>query len=224
MATRPPIFALRDERTVRSVAALCGIAGPVALTIYFVAPALSGWPYAGASAVQLTRFALEHQTLFYAGAWFQVTGTLLCVAFYLALLQLVGATTRLPGLLVIVAGTTLLGLVLVEAALLVAVPTAAATGDTSTVVTAFDLSNGVFVRVFPLAPASVSYLALGAVLLGSGLLHRWFAWAAIGLGIAFELAGLIAVISAVGLVLTIVLSVGQELWIVAAAVALWRQK
>jgi hypothetical protein len=146
------------------------------------------------------------------------------VTFFLAIVHLAGATTRLAGLLLIVASTALLALVLVEAALLVAVPMAAAAGDKATVVTTFDLSNGVFVRVFPLAPSSISYMALGVVILGSRLLHPWLGYAAIGLGVAFELAGVIAVVSSAGLILVIVLAAGQELWIVAAAIALWRSR
>ncbi len=72
---------------------------------------------------------------------------------------------------------------------------AAASGDTATVVTTFDLSHGVFVHVFPLAPASVCYVALGAVNLGSGLLRCRFGDVAIGLGLALELAGPAAVLS-----------------------------
>ena len=222
IATRRFASDATTQWKLRTLGAACGIVGPVFLAIYFAAPAFSNWPYAGATAGQLTSYALGHPSLFYAGAWFQVTGTLLCVIFFLAILQLAGSTTRLPGLLVVVASTTLLGLVLVEAALLVAVPMAAGSGDTATVATTFDLSNGVFVRVFPLAPASISYIALGAVILGSGVLHRWFGFAALGLGIAFEVAGTIAVLSSAGLILTIVLSAGQELWIAAAAIALWR--
>lgn len=217
-------FEESNEGALRFLAVFCGIAGPIALTVYFAAPAFSQWPYAGASAAQITTYALGHPSLFYAGACFQVTGTLLCVVFFLAILQIAGATMRLPGLLVIVAATSLLGLVLVEAALLVAVPAAAAAGDTATAVTTFDLSNGPFVRVFPLAPASVTYIALGAVLLGSRLLQPWFGFASIGLGIAFELAGMIAVFSSTGLIVTIVLSAAQELWIVTAAIALWRSR
>jgi hypothetical protein len=43
--------------------------------------------------------------------------------------------------------------VVIEAALLEAVPMAAANGDQAIVATAFALSNGVFARIFPLAPA-----------------------------------------------------------------------
>jgi hypothetical protein len=211
------------DRTLRKVAGLCGVAGPIALTVYFAAPALTNWPYAGASAAHLTAYANSHQTLFFAGAWFQATGTLLSIIFFLAIVELAGAATRLPGLVVIVASAALLGLVLVEAALLMEVPLAAANGDAATVVTTFDLSNGVFARVFPMAPASAVYVGLGAVILGSHVLHRWFGYVAVGLGLAFELTGIIALFTLVGLILVIVLSVVQELWIIAAAVALWRR-
>jgi hypothetical protein len=150
----------------------------------------------------------------------QATGTLLSIVFFLAIVQLARAASQLSGLLVIVASTALLSLVLVEGAFMVAVPQAAMAGDTSTVVTTFALSNGVFVRVFPLAPASASYLALSAVILGSRVLHRTFGYLAAAIGLAFAVAGLVAIFSTLGLVLTIVLSVVQELWIVAAAIAL----
>ena len=59
-------FKLTAGRTLRRLAAFCGIAGPVALTVYFAAPAFLSWPYSRASADQLTSYALSHHTLFYA--------------------------------------------------------------------------------------------------------------------------------------------------------------
>ena len=115
---------------------------------------------------------------------------------------------------------------LIEGAFLMAVPQAAISGDAATVATAFALSNGVFVRVFPLAPASASFVGLGAVIMGSGVLHRWFGYVAVGIGAAFELAGIIALVSGIAVIAVIVLSVGEEVWILAAAIALglpvWR--
>jgi hypothetical protein len=220
-----PLVAPRDakrmtERRIVTLAAFCGIAGPLALTLYFAAPALTGWPYGGAPADQLLAYGKSHQTLFYAGAWLQATGTLLSIIFFLALVQLAGAMSRLSGLVVVVSSAALLSLVLVEAAFLVAVPQAAGAGDSATVATTFDLSNGVFVRVFPLAPASASYLALGAVILGSKVLPRAFGYLAVAIGVAFVAAGLVAIFSTIGVIVTIALSVGQELWIVAAAIQL----
>src|SRR4029077_18364463 len=109
--------------------AACGIAGPLALTVYFAAPASLGCPYAGAPATDLAAYASSHATLFYAGAWFQSVGTLLSVVFFVGLVALSGSTARLSGLMTVVAPPSLLAVVLIEAAFLVAVPAAAAAGD-----------------------------------------------------------------------------------------------
>jgi hypothetical protein len=204
---------------MRRAAAASGILGPIFLVIYFAAPAVTGWPYSGASPERLISYATAHAWLFYAGAWFQVTGTLLSLAFYLALLHAPGARAGFWGSFLLLTGGSLLAVVLVEAAFLVAVPIAASAGDKATVATSFALSNGVFVRVFPLAPASGTFIALGAILFERPVLPPVFAAAAIGLGAAFELAGLLAIVSSIGLFALIGLSVIQTLWTVAAAVA-----
>jgi hypothetical protein len=59
---------LTTERSLRLLAVVWGVAGPVALTVYFAAPAFTNWPYAGASPTQLTSYAVGHQSLFFAGA------------------------------------------------------------------------------------------------------------------------------------------------------------
>jgi hypothetical protein len=211
-----------STRFLTRLTALCGVVGTAALTAYFVAPAFLGWPYAGASPAKLTTYALDHQSLFYAGAWLQTTGTVLCVVFFLSLVWLAGAVNRLPGMLVIVAATSLLSIVLIESALMVAVPMAASAGDPTTVATTFALSNGVFLRVYPLAPSSVTYLALGLMVLTSGVLRRFYGYAALGVGAAFELAGVVSILSSAALIVIAVLAAGQVLWILAAAVGLWR--
>jgi hypothetical protein len=70
------------DAALRRWGAVCGIAGTLALTFYFAAPAFANWPYAGASAEELIRYADSHQSLFYAGAWFQATGAALSVLFF----------------------------------------------------------------------------------------------------------------------------------------------
>lgn len=204
------------------LAAATGIAGPVLLAVYFLLPAFTNWPFAGGTPATLSAYALDHEALFYAGAWFQGTGTLLSVVFFLSLLALAGAANRLSGLVLIIGAATLLAVVLVEGAFLVAVPVAAAAHDASTVATAFAMSNGAFVRVFPMAPASATYLALGFVLLGSNVLARPLAYAAIAIGAAFELGGMVAIFSGVAAVALAVLAPVQALWLVAAAINLWR--
>lgn len=202
----------------------CGVAGPLALTVYFAAPAFLGWPYAGAPAADLAAYASAHDTLFYAGAWFQSVGTVLSVVFFVGLVALAASTTRISGLMTVVAATSLLAVVLVEAAFLVAVPAAAAAGDLATVATTFALSNGTFARVFAMGPAPATYIALGLMLGGTRLLPSRFSGSAFVIGALFAAAGVIAIFATAGVVLTIVLSVAQELWIVAAAIALLRSR
>ena len=212
---------LQSKSAIR-LTATSGVAGTLALIAYFAAPALLGWPFAGASPARLSAYALDHQALFYAGAWLQCTGTLLSVIFFVGLVRMTGAAGGLPATLVIVAAASLLSIVLVESAFMVAVPMAASAGDTATVATSFALSNGVFVRVFPLAPSSATYAALGWALLSGGPLHGGFGYAAITIGAAFELGGIVAIFSSPALVFLALLAAGQALWIAASAVALWR--
>jgi hypothetical protein len=208
------------DRSLSKIGMVCGIIGPLLLTFYFATPAFVSWPSAGAPTEQLVRFAKTHEVLFYLGAWLQCTGALLSVVFFLVLVQLAGAQRHLAGLITIVAVALLLTVVVVEAAMLVAVPFGAANDDTATVATTFALSNGVFVRVFPLAPAPAVFAGVAAVLLRSRVLARGFAWTAFTVAGLFELAGIAAMFSTAGLILAIVMSIAQELWIIAAAVGL----
>jgi uncharacterized membrane protein YuzA (DUF378 family) len=212
---------LPDER-LRRLGAAAGIAGPLLLAIYFTAPAVTNWPYAGASPDVLIRYARDHQLLFFAGGWLQGTGSLLSVIFLLTLLQLSGARHQIAGALTIVGCGVLLALVVVEAALLEAVPIAARAGDSATVATTFALSNGVFARIFPLAPAPLVFVGIGLALTSSDLLPRLFGQSALVIAALFEIAGLAAVFSIVGLILAIVMSIVEALWLLGAAVALAR--
>lgn len=212
---------LHSKSAIRLTAA-SGLVGTVALTAYFLAPAVLGWPFAGASPAQLSLYALDHQALFYGGAWLQSSGTLLAVVFFLALVRMTGAAGSLAATVVTVTAASLLSVVLVESAFMIAVPMAASASDTAAVATAFALSNGVFVRVFPLAPSSATYIALGLALVSRGPLHEGFGYAAIAIGAVFELGGIVAIFWSPALVLLGVLAAGQGLWVAAASVALWR--
>jgi hypothetical protein len=78
----------------------------------------------------------------------QVSGALLSIVFFLVLLQLSGARSTLAGSATVTGCALLLSVVVIEAALLEAVPVAAANGDQATVANAFALSCGVLARVF----------------------------------------------------------------------------
>ncbi len=198
--------------------AAAGMLGTLLLAAYFGAPAVSGWPNAGGPASQIAAYATSHTALFFAGAWLQVTGTLLAVVMFLSIVAAAKAVGSTPGLVAIVAAAVLLATVVIDAAFLVAVPVAAQNGDLGMVSTMFTLSNGVFLRVFAMGPAATLLVALGLVIVRTRVLAPWVGLTAIGLGSAFELAAIAAIFSPAGVVLAVVLSVVQAAWILAAAV------
>ena len=223
----PPLAQAADPgqpgRQLRILAVMAGIAGPVLLAAYFITPALASWPYAAESPGKLTAYATAHRLLFYAGGWLQATGALLSIVFFLVLLQLSGARDTLAGSATLTGCAVLLSVVVVEAALLEAVPIAAANGDRATVATAFALSNGVFARIFPLAPAPLVFAGIGFALSGTSILPPVFARTAVVISGLFLIAGLAAVFATAGLILAIVMSGVEAVWILAAAIVFaWR--
>lgn len=211
--------AVHDER-LRRIGATAGLIGPLLLAVYFATPALVGWPSTDVGPEELMRFAVVHSRLFYLGGWLQVTGALASALFFLVLVRLARAHAEIDGLATVVGVALLLAVVCVEAALLEAVPPAAMAQDASTTATAFALSNGVFARIFPLAPAPLVFAGIGAILLRRGVLPRFFGHAAIAVAATFLLAGLLAIVGTPGLILAVAMSIVQALWIAAAALAL----
>lgn len=209
-----------SDVALRRLGVTGGLLGPALLTIYFAAPAFTGWPYSGAAPHTLVAYARSHDLLFYAGGWLQVTGAALSVVLFLVLLQFSRARNEFAGLLTVVGAALLLSVVTIEAAFLEEVAVAAKAGDASTVATTFALSNGVFVRIFPLAPAPLLFVGVGLVLWNGDVLHPWYARTAVAVAILFEVAGVAAIFGSVGLIFAIVMSVLQEVWIVAAAIGL----
>lgn len=209
-------------RRLRVLGALAGITGPVLLAAYFITPALTGWPNAAESPGKLTAYATAHRLLFYLGGWLQATGALLSIVFFLVLLQLSGARGTLAGSATVTGCALLLSVVAIEAAMLEAVPIAAANADQATVATGFALSNGVFTRIYPLAPAPLVFAGIGFALSRTGILPRVFARTAVLIAGLFLIAGLAAVFGTAGLILATVMSVMEAVWILAAAIAFAR--
>jgi hypothetical protein len=89
-------------------------------------------------------------------------------------------------------------------------------------VMAFALSNGVFVRVFPMAPSSATYISVGFLVLGSSVVARSLGFAALAIGAAFEVGGVVAIFTGAAVIVIGVLAAAQSIWVVAAAVCLWR--
>jgi hypothetical protein len=198
---------------------LAGITGPVLLVAYFVIPAFISWPSAGESPGKVAAYASAHQVLFYLGGWLQATGALLSVVFLLVLLQRSGARRTLSGAATLTGCAVLLSVVAVEAAMLEAVPIAAANGDQATVATGFEFASGVFVRIYPLIPAPLVFAGIGFALYRTSILPRVFARSAVLIAGLFLIAGLAAVFGTAGLIFATVMSAAEALWIPAAAIA-----
>ena len=220
----PPLAPAGDSsqpgRRLRILGALAGIAGPVLLVAYFITPAFISWPSAGESPGKLAAYATAHQLLFYLGGWLQATGALLSVVFLLILLQLSGARRTLAGSATLIGCAVLLSVAAVEAAMLEAVPVAAANADHATVATGFELASGVLVRIYPLIPAPLVFAGIGFALYRTSILPRAFARTAVLISALFLLAGLAAVFGTAGLIFATVMSFAEAIWIPAAAIAL----
>lgn len=209
-------------RPFRIAVGVCGIVGPLLLAAYFNVGTVVALPAASAPTAHIAAFATSHETLLLVAGWLLGTGTLVSLVFYLALVHLARAATRLAGLATIVGAAAVLALSLTEGVLLMATPLAAADHHPDLAATTWYVVTGsqAFVHVFLLAPAPLVLLGLGVVLRSSGLLPRWLAVAALALGAAFLVAGLVVQLApGAVLVPVVVLQSLQEVWTLAAAIA-----
>ena len=206
-----------DERRTRIFVAACGILGVLILSAYFAAPFPQ--PPASASVGQIAETANTYFTLLLIGGWLQITGTMLAAVFFIGLVSLSRGVTRLSGMLTIFAAAVLLSTSLLEATLLMNVAYATANGHPQTALNSWDLMT-MFIHVFPIGPAPLSYLSLGALLLGATTLPRLFGYLALPLGGAFALVGFLGLLVPAVNYGIIALLIGQEVWILAAGVTL----
>ncbi len=193
--------------------ALCGILGTLTLIGSFF---LNPGPPPDATVAQLVDFATQHHTTIVLGGWLQGIGSLLTVLFALALVHLAGATHRFAGWVMLLAGATILLVSLVEVTFYLAAAQAAITGNVATGVMSNALIKAIQ-HVFLIAPAPL--LPLGAVLLGSRVLPRAFAYLALALGAILQALGLVGLFGVLQPVVDVLLVV-QGLWFLAAAVML----
>jgi hypothetical protein len=211
LATSPAASA--PSRTPLVLAAACGIVGTITLIGSF---AINPAPPAGLTTAQLADWGVQHHTTIVLGGWLQGIGSLLTVLFALALVHLAGATHRFAGWATLLAGSAILLVSLVEITFYLAAAEAAVTGDVATGTISNALIKAVQ-HVFLIAPALL--LPLGAVLLGSRVLPRAFAYLALGLGAILQALGLVGLFDVLQPVIDVLLIV-QGLWFLAAAVAL----
>jgi hypothetical protein len=199
--------------------ALSGILGIVLLGLYFGVGSATGVASLppGTSAAQVLHAATHYHDEWFLGAWLQATGSLLSVIFFLGLVQLSGAATRLSGMLTLLGSAVLLGVVLIEGVFTIDLAQAGVDGHQATSVSSFDLMT-VFAHIYPIVPAPVIFLSLGTILLGSRLLPRLFGVLALALGCLYAVVGLVGLFTSP--TLTLVPLGLQSLWILAAAIAL----
>jgi hypothetical protein len=208
-----------SHRLYSRLIALSGILGLVFLGLYFgvgSAIGLASLP-PGADVEQILHVATQYHAVWFLGAWLQATGSLLSVIFFLGLVQLSGAATRLSGMLTLLGSAVLLGVVLIEGVFTIDLAQAATDGHQATSVSSFDLMT-VFAHIYPIVPAPLIFLALGTILLGPGLLPKIFAYLALALGGLYVVVGLVGLYTSP--LLTLIPLGLQSLWILAAAVVL----
>jgi hypothetical protein len=200
--------------------ALSGILGVILLGAYFgvgFSVGLAQLP-PSATMAQVVSIGVQYHNLWFLGAWLQATGSLLCVIFFLALVQKTEGTAQLAGILTIVGAAILLAVVLIEGVFTIDLAQAAVNGHQITSLTSFDIMT-VFTYIYPIAPAPLIFLPLGTILLRSPLLPRVFGYLALALGCAFAVVGLVGLFTT-SIITLIVLSL-QSLWILGAAITLW---
>jgi hypothetical protein len=162
-------------------------------------------------------FGLHYRTPILIDVALQAGGSALSVIFALALIHLAGAAHRFAGRLTVLASAVVLGLALAEGTFALGVVQAAVNGHPHAALACFDLTN-VFIHIFLLAPSL--FLLLGLALWKTTLLPGLFAPLALLLGLAFQTLGLVGLFNTTAVSLVIVILIGQEVWTVAAALAL----
>jgi len=208
-----------SRRPNHRMIALCGILGVVLLGLYFGIGAAAGLAQLpdSASPAAVQSIATRYHDVWLLGAWIQGVGSMLSVIFILGLVHLAGGTTRLAGMLTQLGSATLLAVVLIEGVFTIDLAQAAVDGHPATSVTSFDLMT-VFTHVYPIAPAPLIFLSLGAVLLSSTLLPRVFGYLSLALGILYAVVGLAGLFTSP--LLTLIPLGLQAFWILAVAIAL----
>jgi hypothetical protein len=202
-------------RTARLLTAFCGVVGTALLAAYFLAaPPL---PAPNASVTDISSVAAQYHNTWYLGAWIQALGSTLSLIFFLALVYLSGASTKFTGILTQFGSAVLLSVTLIEGAFTIELAQAALNGHAETSVTSYDLM-GVFVHIFPLAPAPLILIPLGIALYGSRLLPRALAVLALALGGLYIVVGLAGLFSTP--LLTLIPLGLQALWVLTAGIIL----
>lgn len=217
--TAPRLFPVRGRAV-----GIVGLVGALLFAFYFFVPTLfprmEAVVYAARpSTTEIVAVGAQYQQLVTFGTWLQATGAALCVVFFIVVLFLTAANGTAPGYVVLFGASVLVALVLLEGVFTLTWVSASSAGVATSARVGFDLMSR-FIQVFPLVPAPAVYLPLGYLLLRSGLLPRWLAWVAAGLGVAFLLVGLLEVFLPFAQAFAAGLAGLQAFWIITASIVL----
>jgi hypothetical protein len=203
-----------STRSFRILAALCGILGVATLITSFL---INQGPPPDSTIAQVMVWGKQNFIFVLLGAWLQGIGSLLNVIFVFALVRLANATTWLSGLITMLAGTIILAVSLTECTFYLSADYGGASGDMTTLSVSLILIKAIQHMYF-IAPALL--LPLGIVILGSGVLPQVFGYLALVIGAVFEILGLVGLFIPFQII-TIVVPILVEFWILAAAIILF---
>lgn len=188
----------------------CGIVGvPTLLVSFAVNP---GPPASAKTVAMMTVWAVHHHLGLMLGGWMQSTGTLLCVLFALALVQMAGFASRLPGVLTLFGSSVLMCVGLAEMTGYIG----ATSGDVTTV-RVVSIMIPALQHAYPIVAAPMVFWPFGVVILASGILPKTLGYLALALGSVFSVLGFMGMLLPVQVIVDI-LSALQGFWWLAAAV------
>ena len=165
------------------LSAASGIIGVVMLIISFN---INPGPPPDATIDQLVAFGQENYASVLWGAWLQVVGPVLILAFAFAIVVLAGAASRLSGLMTFFGGVLLMVVSLIEVTFYIG----ALSGTATTAQFSLDIIHAVQ-HLYFIVGAPALFFPLGFVVLKSRLLPQVLGYVALGMGGAFAAIGIV---------------------------------
>lgn len=205
--------------SARTFARLNAVVGLVGVVMLIVSHNINPIPLQDQPThAQLAAFGAASHTQIVIVAWLQTVGTVLSVAFAVALVHLAGMTQRFSGWLTLYGGLLLAVTSLVEAMFFFS---ATAGVQPAMNLISLDLIHAIH-RMYYIVAVPALFFPLGAALLSSRTLPRAFGYAAIGLAILFAALGIADLFLELPLVDDVVRSLQMVWWLLAPIALLVR--
>lgn len=201
----------------RILLAIVGFFGVVILSASF---AINPGPPAGLSNAQIMVWGAQNKVLIEAGAWAQIVGSFLQVAFTLGILYMTGIFRHYLGLLVASAVLLIMGISLVESSFYLNAVASGVSGDMEALHIAMNLITAIQ-HAYTILPASVFDGGLGLVLLSTplfkGRFGRILGYLGLTFGVVILILGFLNTFQPLQDTVNTVLSV-QQVWLLAVTV------